>query len=380
MVQSYVGLLERRYAGRLDADAREFISFALDGAERMQRMIEDLLRYSRVGSRGGEFESTDLNEVLDEALTNLAASIEESGAEIDRGDLPTLDVDRSQMVQVFQNLVGNAIKFRADRPPRIQIRAAARNGSWMIAVKDNGVGVPEEQRERIFAIFQRLHSADTHPGTGIGLAICKKIIERHGRHLVNRQPARAQHSFSLPASDACRADRTRIAAPWRGCMMQDRALSILLVEDNAGDARLLREMIRDAGGANVDLHHVPDLAHAFQSLASEGFDIILLDLGLPDSRGLATFQTVHERHPELPVVVLSGLDDEEVAVTAVQEGARTTSSRSRYRGAHCSARSVTPLSATMRSNASSARSGAAGRVARSPSSAQKAASASPPPP
>jgi len=105
-------------------------------------------------------------------------------------------------------------------------------------------------------------------------------------------------------------------------MMQDRALSILLVEDNAGDARLLREMIRDAGGANVDLHHVPDLAHAFQSLESEGFDIILLDLGLPDSRGLATFQTVHERHPELPVVVLSGLDDEEVAVTAVQEGAQ----------------------------------------------------------
>lgn len=206
MVQSYVGLLERRYAGRLDADAREFISFALDGAERMQRMIEDLLRYSRVGSRGGEFESTDLNEVLDEALTNLAASIEESGAEIDRGDLPTLDVDRSQMVQVFQNLVGNAIKFRADRPPRIQIRAAARNGSWMIAVKDNGVGVPEEQRERIFAIFQRLHSADTHPGTGIGLAICKKIIERHGGDIWVESAASEGSTFyfSLPAPSGTR--------------------------------------------------------------------------------------------------------------------------------------------------------------------------------
>jgi PAS domain S-box-containing protein len=180
MVQSYVQLLERRYSEQLDEDAREFIDFAVDGTRRMQGMIEDLLRYSRVDSRGDEFERADLNDVLDEALANLAASIEETDAEIEIDELPELTVDRSQMIQLFQNLIGNAIKFAEEGPPRVQITHETRNGSSVIAVEDNGIGIPDEQMERIFAIFQRLHGSDAYPGTGIGLAICKKIVERHG--------------------------------------------------------------------------------------------------------------------------------------------------------------------------------------------------------
>ncbi|MBD3292574.1 MAG: PAS domain S-box protein [Armatimonadia bacterium] len=201
MVQSYVKLLERRYADALDEDAHEFIQFAVDGTMRMQGMIEDLLRYSRVGSRGAEFAHSDLNEVLDEALTNLTATIKESDAEVESGDLPSLMVDRGQMVQLFQNLISNAIKFSGDAPPRISLRAESRNGSWVIAVKDNGIGIAEEQMERIFAIFQRLHSPDEYSGTGIGLAICKKIVERHnGSIWVESEPGEGSTFFvSLPS-------------------------------------------------------------------------------------------------------------------------------------------------------------------------------------
>lgn len=201
MVQSYVNLLERRYADELDDDARDFIKFAVDGTMRMQGMIEDLLRYSRVGSRGAEFEHADLNEVFDEALANLTASIEEADAEIEHDDLPSLMVDRGQMVQLFQNLIGNAIKFSGDARPRISVSAESRNGSWVIAVKDNGIGIADDQIERIFAIFQRLHGPDDYPGTGIGLAICKKIVERHGGSIwVESSPGEGSTFFvSLPS-------------------------------------------------------------------------------------------------------------------------------------------------------------------------------------
>ncbi len=180
MVQSYVQLLERRHSEELDETAREFIDFAVDGTMRMQGMIEDLLRYSRVDSRGGSFDEVDLDDVLDDVRANLAASVEETGATVEYEDLPEIRADRSQMVQLFQNLVGNAIKFHGDEPPEVRITAESRNGSYVIAVKDNGIGIPEDQRERIFAIFQRLHRPEAYPGTGIGLSICKKIVERHG--------------------------------------------------------------------------------------------------------------------------------------------------------------------------------------------------------
>lgn len=180
MVQSYVELLGRRYAERLDKDAGDFIRFAVDGAVRMQQMIEDLLRYSRVGSRGGEMQQVEMDEALAEALANLSVSIEATGAQITSGGLPAVVADRPQMVQLLQNLVGNAIKFHGAEAPRVSITAEQETGAWLFSVTDNGIGIAPEQRERIFAIFQRLHGADSYPGTGIGLAICKKIVESHG--------------------------------------------------------------------------------------------------------------------------------------------------------------------------------------------------------
>ena len=208
MVASYTQLLKRRYRGRLDADADEFIDFAVDGANRMQRLIQDLLAYSRVGTRGGAFEPVDSGEVLDAALRDLGHRIEETGAVVTRGDLPAVLADPSQVRQVFQNLVSNALKYRGEEAPRVHVSAtweAAPHGDggdwWRIAVRDNGIGIAPEYAERIFVVFQRLHTQAEYSGTGVGLAICKKIVERHGGRIwVESAPGHgATFSFTLPA-------------------------------------------------------------------------------------------------------------------------------------------------------------------------------------
>jgi light-regulated signal transduction histidine kinase (bacteriophytochrome) len=180
MVTSYVQLLARRYKGKLDSDADEFIGFAVDGAVRMWKLINDLLTYSRVGSRGKGLESTDSEAVLAQSLSDLKVAVEENGAFVTHDPLPTVMADRSQLGQLFQNLIGNAIKFRRDEPPRVHLSASRNGNEWTFAVRDNGIGIAPEYSERIFIIFQRLHSRQEYAGTGIGLAICKKIVERHG--------------------------------------------------------------------------------------------------------------------------------------------------------------------------------------------------------
>lgn len=181
MVASFTQLLGRRYKEKLDDDARDFINYAVDGATRMQTLITDLLSYSRVGTQGKPLESTRCDEVLDRVLNNnLRLAIKESGAVITRDPLPTVMADPLQLGQLFQNLIANAIKFRGKDPPRVQIFAERRNGDWEISVCDNGIGISPEHADRIFVIFQRLHTKTEYPGTGIGLAICKKIAERHG--------------------------------------------------------------------------------------------------------------------------------------------------------------------------------------------------------
>lgn len=180
MVSSYVQLLARRYKGRLDRDAEEFIAFALEGATRMQRLIRDLLTYSRVEMRGKDLQPVDSMDSLREALTNLQLAIEESGAIVSFITLPTVMGDATQLAQLFQNLVGNAIKFRGDRPPEVQIGAKRVGEEWRFWVRDNGMGIDPAYFERIFLIFQRLQGRTRHSGTGIGLAVCKKIVERHG--------------------------------------------------------------------------------------------------------------------------------------------------------------------------------------------------------
>ena len=183
MVASYVQLLARRYEGKLDADANDFIHFAADGAVRMRKLINDLLTYSRVGTQGKELSPTDSEAALAQSVNDLKLTIEENEALVTHDPLPTVMADRPQLGQLFQNLIGNAIKFRGNEPPRVHI-SASRNGSgWIFSVRDNGIGIAPEYSERIFIIFQRLHSRQEYAGTGIGLAICKKIVERHGGHI-----------------------------------------------------------------------------------------------------------------------------------------------------------------------------------------------------
>ena len=183
MVASYTQLLAKRYGNKLDADADEFISYAVDGAKRMQTLLHELLEYSRVGTRGKPFSLVNCEHVVNQALANLKIAVEESGATVTYDVLPTVLGDEGQLVRLFQNLLGNAIKFRREEPPQIMIRAQRRQHVVTFYVQDNGIGIDPEHIQSIFEIFRRLHTAEEYPGTGMGLAICKKIVERHGGHI-----------------------------------------------------------------------------------------------------------------------------------------------------------------------------------------------------
>lgn len=181
MVASYTQLLARRYKGRLDQDADEFITFASDGATRMQGLINDLLRFSRVGTRSNDFVPVAGDKLLLDAMANLEIAIHDSGAMISHDPLPTLMGDPTQLTQLMQNLIGNGIKFcKPGEAPHIHVGARRANKAWELSVRDDGIGISPEYFDRIFVIFQRLHSKEDYPGTGIGLAVCKKIVERHG--------------------------------------------------------------------------------------------------------------------------------------------------------------------------------------------------------
>jgi PAS domain S-box-containing protein len=201
MVTSYLQLLERRYKGRLDQDADDFITYAVDGAARMHMLINDLLTYSRVSTRAKSFEPTDCSGILNHALSNLRVASEESEATITFDDLPVVEADATQLTQVFQNLISNAIKFhKTDIPPCIHVSAERQGDEWLFSVRDNGIGIAPEHIERIFLIFQRLHTREEYPGTGIGLAVCKKIVERHnGRIWVESKPGEGStFYFTIP--------------------------------------------------------------------------------------------------------------------------------------------------------------------------------------
>jgi PAS domain S-box-containing protein len=188
-VAGYLGLIDERLRDKLDDKGRHYMAGAIEGAERMHTLINDLLELSRVGSRGGEFQSADLNAVLDIALKNLAVTVNQTNAVVTRSSLPALPADANQIAMLFQNLIGNAIKFRGERPPEIDVSARWQAGHWVFAVRDNGIGIEPQYYEQIFQIFRRLHTRKQYPGTGIGLAICKKIVERHGGRIwVQSQP------------------------------------------------------------------------------------------------------------------------------------------------------------------------------------------------
>ncbi len=208
MIGSYLQLLERRYGDKLDKDATEFIDFAVDGANRMQALINDLLAYSRVGTKGKEFEPTDCNVMLSRTIKNLQTAIMESRASINIDLLPTVFADKSQLGQLFQNLIGNAIKFSGKRASEITISALLKGKKWTFSVRDNGIGIDPKQFDRIFLMFQRLHSRTEYRGTGIGLAMCKKIVERHGGEIwVESEPGKGStFFFTIPSEKSEKYD------------------------------------------------------------------------------------------------------------------------------------------------------------------------------
>jgi len=201
MISSYAQLLRRRYKNKLDADADDFIAFLVDGVVRMKVLIDDLLSYSKLAGQSKEFRPTDCNQALENALYNLKAAVEEAKAVITRDSLPVVLADEFQMTQVFQNLVSNAVKFHGKEVPQVRIAAKRTEQEWIFSISDNGIGIPSEFFDRIFLIFQRLHSKSEYPGTGIGLAICKKIAERHGGRIwVESEIGKGSvFYFSLPA-------------------------------------------------------------------------------------------------------------------------------------------------------------------------------------
>jgi len=203
-VGGYVKLLQRRFPQNMDAKALEYIHGAAEGAGRMERLITDLLAFSRVGTHGGAFSPADLDAILKETLRNLQTSIESTQAKVTHDVLPTLPVDATQIMQLFQNLIGNAIKFRGERPPEIHVGVQQQPDRWVFSVRDNGIGIEPQYFDRIFQIFQRLHTRKYYPGTGIGLAICKKMVERHGGAIwVESEPGQGStFCFSLPETSA----------------------------------------------------------------------------------------------------------------------------------------------------------------------------------
>ena len=201
MVASYIQLLQRRYKGSISAEADEFINYSVDGVVRMKTLINDLLAYSRVNTKDAPLEDVDVNKIVAQNLKNLAASIHETGAQINYEELPTVRANTLQINQLFQNLISNAIKFRKpDVNPVVNITAKHAGDEWLFTVSDNGIGIDKEFSDKIFIIFQRLHNSSEYPGTGIGLAICKKIVEKLGGHLwVESEPGKGStFTFTIP--------------------------------------------------------------------------------------------------------------------------------------------------------------------------------------
>jgi signal transduction histidine kinase len=213
-VASFCQLLQRRYQGRLDERADSYIDFAVEGAKRMQVLINDLLAFSRVG-RTKDFAPVDLNDALGDALSSLETGLEEAGAVVTGDDMPTVDGDRTLLTQVFFNLIGNAVKFRGDRPARVHLSARRSGAEWVFCCADNGIGIEPQYAERVFVIFQRLHTRDKYGGTGIGLAMCKKIVEFHGGRIWLDTETDHQGTticWSLPAGQDDPADTEAEAA------------------------------------------------------------------------------------------------------------------------------------------------------------------------
>ena len=218
MVISFLGLLEKRTKNKLDQDALEYINFAVDGAQRMKSLVSGLLDFSRVGTQAKPFAATDLEKVIDSVLNNLHVLIKETQTKIMHNALPSVMADEIQLVSLFQNLIGNSIKFHSDNPPEIIIHSEEKGNDWIFSIQDNGIGIDPGQSDRIFNIFQRLNPSDKYPGSGIGLAISKRIVERHGGRIWVEIHARRRQRFLFHSAEGCQLE-LRLMFNCSGCFV-----------------------------------------------------------------------------------------------------------------------------------------------------------------
>lgn len=201
-VASFCQLLQKRYQGLLDERGEQYIEYAVDGAKRMQVLINDLLAFSRVGRKPGEHVVVEAGRLVDDALANLEVALSLSGGKVDRGELPEVRVEPALMTAVFQNLIGNALKFKGETPPEVRVAADRDGEDWVFTVSDNGIGIDAEYAERVFALFQRLHTRNAYPGTGIGLALCRRIVEYHGGRIwLDTEAEGTTFRFTIPAGE-----------------------------------------------------------------------------------------------------------------------------------------------------------------------------------
>lgn len=310
VVNTYAQFLAQRYQGKLDAEADTFIGYVVEGATRGQSLIRDVLLFSQVERQAQEFTEINSEEVFTDTLNVLRGAIAESGAVVTHDPLPAVRADASQLGQVFQNLLGNALKFRGSMPPRIHVSARREDRQWEFAVRDNGIGIKPQHTGQVFELFRRLHSRDEYSGTGVGLAICKRIVERHGgRMWVESAPGQGTTFFFtllVPVGNPCMSP-----AP------EPSVAHIAVVEDNEADVYLLRIILQKAQVPCV-IDHLADGEEAVAFLLRQGRhqhaprpDLIVLDLNLPKLRGEQVLRKIREARPDLrqvPVVVLTSSD------------------------------------------------------------------------
>jgi PAS domain S-box-containing protein len=317
MISSFVQLIAEEFGDRLGDRGREYVDFVLDGSARMRALIDDLLTYSRVGGDELTITGVDLGDVVRRVLQVLGEAVSETGAEVTVGELPEVAADAIKVEQVVQNLVSNALKFR--RPgtrPRVSIGAERVSGAWQVTVADDGIGIDPRHAERVFEMFQRLHGRDEVPGTGVGLTICKRIVERHGGRIwfERNEPEGTRFHFTIPDRDRPR----------------NKVVRVLLVEDNPGDVLLMRQGLA-TWNEPTEVHVVSDGEEALAFLRREephadapAPDLVLLDVNLPRLKGHEVLARVRADPAleRIPVTVMSSSSNESRIVSAYD--ARTT--------------------------------------------------------
>jgi PAS domain S-box-containing protein len=323
-VQGFVDLLAKSMSDKFDAESREFIDFILDGTHRMKQLIDSILKHSEISAAGSINQVTSCNSVIDEVLADLHQIIQETSTSFTIGQLPEVAVERSQLVQLFQNLIGNCIKYRGDGPPSIAIGAERNLHHWLFSVSDNGIGIDQKYAGKIFDMFYRLHSKGQYPGTGIGLAICKKIVTSHGGNIwVESEAGKgSEFLFTLPViAEEQGRDKNRIEE----IDMKDK-IEILLVEDTPSDVRLTQEALRHSG-LNYSLFVVADGVEAIEYLnklkTSQDQtlpDIILLDLNMPRMNGHEVLEEIQNDHElrMIPIVLLTVSERQEDVMQALK--------------------------------------------------------------